>query len=161
MLYPLVFYTMKKENDSFLQIDSARLDQEWQDQPSLYHEWATKLADAKQDYDDVVNEKEVLYSDLYLKVTQDPTAYGLPEKTTVASIEAAIKSNQKYQAVCREEIDAKHTIGLVDAAVKALDHRKRALEKIVELHLSDYYSPPRISDEKEKRLLRRGKKKPQ
>jgi len=133
---------MKKESEFDITIDPYRLDEEWVRQPELYHEYAEKVADARQAYDDAKNEVEVLRAELYRQVTAAPETFGLA-KTTEKALENAILAHPNYKKAVEVQLDAKHELAVLEAALSALDHRKKALEKLVELHVADYYSKPK------------------
>lgn len=130
---------------SFLAIDELQLDVEWAGQPLLYMEYAEKLANAKQVLDEAQIDFEVLECDLLAKIRAKPTKYGLDAKPT----ESAVKSTMPMQAewkAGREEINkAKHRVDVLSAAVTALEHRKRALTKLVDLRAQEYFSEPTAS----------------
>lgn len=126
-----------------VEIDPYRLDEEWVRQPKLYHKYASLAADARQRMDEAKNGLEVIKSELYREIVSNPEAHGLA-KTTEASIANAITSAKEYQDAVQEHIDAKHALAIIEAGVQALDHRKKALEKLVELHVADYYSKPKV-----------------
>lgn len=130
-----------EEEVNFFDIDRYNLDDEWVKQPKLYHTFATKLANAKKRLEEAKAYLELMEADLNFKIRQDPTTYGL-SKVTDKSVEAAILTRKVYQTARDSFIKAKHRVDLLDGAVRTLDHRKRALEDLVDLHLNDYFSRP-------------------
>lgn len=128
-----------------LSIDEHQLEREWVEQPSFYFRYASKAAAARRDLDDAKNEQEVVKAELDQSIRDDPSKFGL-SKVTEASIVAVIPTEPKYQAAQKAVTRAKYQVAIYDAVVTALDHRKKALEKLVDLHLSNYYSSPRASD---------------
>lgn len=151
-------------DEDFLSIDSMRLDREWQNQPERYHEYAAALADAQKELDDVKVEMDVVRAEIFMDVIKRPTKYGLA-KTTEAAVNAMITTQPAIRDMMKRIGECKHNVALYRAAVDALEHRKRALEKLVELHLADYYSAPRARkesrefiEEEKKRAARRGRK---
>ena len=130
--------------DFSVDIDPYRLDEEWVKQPKLYHVYAEKAADARQALDDAKNELEVVRASLYKEISAFPDKFGL-SKTTEAAINNAMTVSDEYQQATQAVINAKHTVAVVEAAVQALDQRKKALEKLVDLHIADYYSKPRAT----------------
>ena len=72
-----------------------------------------------------------------------------------------VLTNKRYKAAQDEVfrfqrivIDLGHKVGMLEAAIKTLDNRKKALEDAVQLRLSDYFSEPKkprvIQDEEAK-----------
>lgn len=144
--------------NSFLAIDPLRLDQEWMGQPRLYHEYARKLADCRMVLDEAKNSLEILEAELYLKISQNPEEFELP-KTTEAVIKSAVVSQLTYQEALVQIVQAKHDVAVYEAAVTALEHRKRALEKSVDLLLADYFSAPKAARPASKEAMEQADKK--
>ena len=142
-------------------IDPHNLDEEWVGQPKMYYQYAAELADAKQDLGEAKSDMEVVRAELDLKIRRDPDAYDIP-KVTESIISSTIATQKEYQEAQDQVIVSKHRVDILEAAVSSLDHRKTALVKLVDLHLSSYYSSPRASggtkeamDEVEKKAVRR------
>ncbi len=134
-----------KEPEFDLQIDEHELDQEWVAQPSLYFRYAAKLADARRDWEEAKASLDVTKAELDDSIRRNPAAYEVA-KVTERTVEAATVCQQEYQAARQSVIDAHHVVGVMEAAVGALDSRKKALEKLVELHLANYFSRPRAPE---------------
>ena len=152
---------MSEEIELDLQIDPHRLDDEWVAQVPLYHQWAAELADARRDSELEKSSLEVTKAELYLAVRTNPAAYAL-EKVTEAALAATVAIQKGYVEAQKKVIKARHRVDVTEAAVKALDHRKTALSKLVDLFLADYFSRPWASEggrermgEVEKRAVRR------
>ena len=148
-----------------LDIDEYQLDEEWINQPRQYHYWAVELADAQLVLDAAKSDLEVVKADLDMRVREDLVAQG--KKVTETLVSTEVINCKQYQESTKEVNKSRHTLNLTKAAVEALEHRKRALEKLVDLHGRDYFSEPTSSVESrenveamEKRNVRRkGKKK--
>ena len=129
----------------FFDLDANRLDQEWLNQPKLYHEYATKLADARRDHEQAKANLKLVESEARLRIRKNPTQYDLP-KATEGAIEEVVVTQPDYRKALHKMLEAKHASEVLQATVDALDHRKKALEKLVELRLHDYYAEPRVRD---------------
>lgn len=125
-----------------LDIDSDRLDEEWISQPTLYGEWAEKLADAKRDMDVTKGQLEVTEAELSRNIRLNPADYSI-EKITEPVVAATILMQKKYKLVFTAFIEAKHNVAIVQAMVDALDHKKKALESLCYLWGANYFSTPR------------------
>lgn len=146
---------MAEESD-FFAVDQHRLDEEWVRQPKLFHEYAVKLADARAEVDrlkakrDLAEEQvEYVAAEINSMIRQDPEQFGLP-KVTEDAIKNAVRTHQDYidaqekvHKIRQREIEARREVGVLEAAVNALEHKKRSLENLVELFLRDYFSSPR------------------
>jgi len=143
-----------------LDIDKNRLDDEWIDQPKLYFKWAVDLEDARDDFERAKAAFDVVKSDLDLAIRTSPDDYDLP-KVTDKAIAAVLITQASYEKAQQVMFEAKYRVGIVQAAVTSIDHRKKALEKLVDLYGQKYFASPRASenskeamDEVEKRSVR-------
>lgn len=148
----------KQTNPDFLEIDPHRLDEEWVNQPNLYYDYASHLADARQAYEDAKNNLELVRAELDKAIREDPEEFGV-EKVTEKAVESAVILEDEYQAAQKQVNYSRHTMDVAQAAVGSLDHRKRALEKLVDLFLANYFSEPkRKSKEETTDIKQRGSK---
>lgn len=129
-----------------INIDPSRLDEEWIRQPELYHGQAELLANAKRELDLARRSLEVVKAETALDVRRNPKAYDL-SKVTEATVEATVEIQKAVNDANERVINAKHAVEIYNASCNALDHRKRALEKLVSLYMSDYYATPKESRE--------------
>ena len=141
-------------------VDENALDQEWVLQPRKYFRYAAKLADARRDLDQSKTEVELVKAELELAIRSNPEKFDL-QKVTEAAVTATVLSQAEYGRARQAALDAKHTVDVLEAAVTALEHRKRALEGLVQLRLANYFSSPKAPEgdregmaEMEKRLVR-------
>lgn len=130
-------------SDSFLRVDKYHLDVEWERQPRLYYQWARKAADARLRMSEAKAALEVAEAEVYRAVRAAPVHYGIDGRVTEDQIRAAVVLQGKYQKAVAALNNAKHEVDVFDAAVSALDHKKRSLEGEVQLFLASYYATPR------------------
>lgn len=133
------------EPESVFGINKNILDDEWLRQPKLYFNWALQLEDARADFEEVKAEFDVTKAEVDLAIRTNPDNYDLP-KVTDKAILASMIVQPEYKDAQREVFKAKHRVGILQAAVTALDHRKKALEKLVDLHGQKYFASPRASE---------------
>jgi hypothetical protein len=136
------------DNEGFAEIDIMRLDQEWIRQPKYFHEFATQEADAQKEMDEAKSALDLVRADVDKAVRLNPESFGIA-KVTENAIQSAILQAKEYQEANQDLIEAKHKVALLGAAVKALDHRKKALENLVALHGRDYFSTPMTRENRE------------
>jgi len=134
-----------------LGIDQNDLDKEWVNQPSLYYKYATDLADAKQDLEEAKSDFDVVKAELDQTIRSFPEKYGLA-KLTEAGVASAIPNQDRYKTARDNIIARKHDVDILEAAVSALDHRKKALENLVSLFLANYYSSPKAPNHGRERM---------
>jgi len=141
-----------------IEIDKHRLDEEWVEQPVLYHQHAVAVVEARAVWEQAKARLEVIKAEFDIEIRRDPEAYELP-KVTETIIASAVTSQKLVKDAVAAVIKAREEVGILEAAVSALEHRKKALEKLVELSTRDYYSEPKakgeVMEEVEKRSIRR------
>lgn len=120
-------------------IDEFDLVNEWKKQPKFFLHYAEQLADARRDFEQVKAEREIVRAETDREIRKDPKKFGL-EKITETVIENTITLNVTYQRINSKWLETKGKVDTLQAIVDGLDHRKRALEKIVDLFLSGYYA---------------------
>jgi hypothetical protein len=121
--------------------DKFNLDEEWVKQPRLYYDAAVELADARAAYERLRTLKEVTAAEIDAEVRRDPKTFGL-DKVTEGSVEKAVVRDARYAKVCSDIIDAKHHVDICQAKVDTLDHRKHALQDVVDLQNAGYFARP-------------------
>jgi len=123
-------------------IDEYNLDKECARQSNLYRKYAEAAADARKRYDEGKQAESVTRADVELQVRKDPDSFGVA-KVTEGVIKSVVDADERIGKAVAEVIDARHDMDVMQAAVGALDHKKKALGDMVSLFLADYYSEPR------------------
>lgn len=131
---------------SVVQIDELNLDRECIRLPSDYLKFAHASAEMKRALDAVNREADVVKADLSLRVRKDPEKYGI-EKVTEDIIKATVTSHARMKEVLDRASKAQYDYDLVQAVVWALEHKKRSLTLLVNLHGMGYFSDPKFSRE--------------
>lgn len=129
-----------KKND--FEIDEYSLEKEWVRQPVLFMEYAEEANKARCNCDRLKAKLDLLQASLDLEVRNDPGAYGL-SKLTETVVSNAVTQTEAFQEAQKEYFEAKEEHGLLDRAITALEHKKKALESLVSLFSMNYYSEPR------------------
>ena len=127
-------------DEHIFDIDQNLLDVEWVNQPKLFFKYAEELAEAEGRLDCAERDLKALDADI------DSIIRAREEKVTEALVKSKILGDKKHQA--QEELIAKRRrkVGLLRAVVQSLDQRKRALEKLVDLHGQQYFATPKASE---------------
>lgn len=133
----------RDEEPSFTDIDMDKLDEEWCQQPSRYYRYATQLADAKRKHAEAKAALDVTEAELSLKIRKSPEAFLGDIKPTEASVSACVLTQPAHKSALTTVIATKHDCDVLEAAVWALDHRKKGLENAVQLQVMNYRSAPR------------------
>jgi hypothetical protein len=122
-----------------LSIDKNNLDAAWVAHPALVFDYSEKTVEAEQNLERIELKQDITIAQL------DAEARVSGEKMTEARVKNWVILHSDYQAVEEERIQAKYEVGILKAAVKALDTKRKGLEKLVDLYLSSYFSEPKHS----------------
>lgn len=139
-------------------IDSLQLELEWQNHPQMVINAAQVAADRQRDFDFAKQNAEYESSRLKNDVRSNPGDY-INGKVTESSIDDAVTAHPDYRLAQKAMIEAKHAMNLADGTSLALEHKKSALSKMVDLWIHEYYSDPtngRAKTEDRFELRRRG-----
>lgn len=130
---------------SVVQIDENNLDKECIRLPSDYLKFAHKSVDAKRTLDEMENKLKVVHADLSKEVRSNPQDFGI-DKFTEAVLVSTVLGLERYQKGLMRVQQAKYEADLAQAVVWALEHKKRTLTLLVELHGMGYFSSPKVSE---------------
>lgn len=131
-----------------LQIDRFDLFREWERQPTLYHKYAVLHADAVLARDVAKDNLDLVSAQLDRQTREAMTAAGT--KTTETAIRNTILETQEYGEVRDAVAQAEHQCNVLMAGVRALDHKKTALEFMSRMQLADWNSEPNVPGEARK-----------
>lgn len=126
-----------------IEINPEALDVEWVKQPSLYMKYSEQLAGLRDRVDRLKEKFDVLDAGLGLKIRQDPARYGL-DKLTEGGVQTVIATNEAHLSLSDEMATARYEYEVMQAAVRAMDQKKSALENLVRLHGSSYFAGPSV-----------------
>ncbi|MCK9543785.1 MAG: recombination mediator protein UvsY [Novosphingobium sp.] len=145
------------ENNEFdfeqdLAIDPSRLDEEWLAHPVVYMKYCNALTDITQERDKQKEKLEVVKAELDRDIRSDPGKFSLA-KITEGAISSALILQPKYKNAQEELNNLTYQVNMIGNAVKAFEHRKKALEAMVDLYINQYWAGP-----KEPRNLPAGKR---
>jgi len=127
-----------------IEIDPFALDEEWVGQAAKYLKASKMLALARKEHEQVKIDLEVTKAETARKIRNSPDDYDLA-KVTEASLAEVLLEQGDYVDAMHEVAQRRYEMDVLSALVSALDHRKSALSKLVDLHLSSYYSKPTAS----------------
>jgi hypothetical protein len=128
-------------------IDEQALDVEWLDQPRRMARYCQGAAAAQRALDFAKEDLDFTRSTIERAVRADPQRYGVvagPRGITEDSIKAAVQIHEEYRLASRTVVDAKYEYDVAIGVVKAFDHRKSALERLVQLHGQNYFAGPSV-----------------
>jgi len=145
--------TAEDEEFDLLKPDRTRLDEEWVNQPKMVFDYIIQLEEAREALDEANSELKTVHAECDKDIRANPESYDLPTKTTETMIKNTIMLQPEYKAAEKEFLNIKHEVGIIGAAVSAMEHRKKALENLVYLYGQNYFSTPRASDEDTKAVV--------
>jgi len=137
---------LPEEAQGVVQINEHKLDLECKRLPTDYLKWAWLAAEAKRDADESKANLAVVHADLSAAIRNTPGKYGL-EKVTEAGLAAAVLLLPGYQKAQRRLRTANYESDMLQAVVWALEHKKRSLTLLVDLHGMGYFSAPKVTKE--------------
>lgn len=132
---------MNYEEDA--RIDPDALDVEWLKQAGLMREYCKHQAQTKKEVDEAKERLDVGKARIEMRIRSDPEAYGLA-KITESAVSSTLLLQQEYQDLSQEYIDAKYENDIAVAVIRALEHKKSALENLVNLFGRSYFAGPRV-----------------
>ena len=133
--------TEKQElfSEETFRIDNKHLDVEWEAQAQRSFEIGRYAAEARFALDDARRLLDLAESEAALAVRQNPAAYGLT-KPTEGAITATVTALPEIQAKIDAVNKARRDFELVNTAMTAIEHKKKALESLTQLKQMNYYS---------------------
>ncbi len=127
-------------------IDIRELDVEWLEQPKMVGECSKRLAVAKRYLEAARNALELCKARAARAIRQNPKKYEL-SKVTDETVKEAVIIQKSVWSATEEVTKWRYRVDVLTGALNALEHRKRALENLVDLHGRDYFSAPRARSE--------------
>lgn len=133
---------MKEVNgfDRF-KLDKFNLHIEWENQPRLFFDAATQLAEARSNLEQYKSQLEIVEAELDRDIRADPAKFNL-EKITENVVRNTVILSLRYQKANQRVLRALHQVDICKVDVDTLDHRKKALENEVQLFGMNYYAKP-------------------
>lgn len=130
---------------SAVEIDSLNLDKECIRLPNDYLKYAVYAADLKARVDRLKAELDVIEADLGKQIRANPADFEC-EKVTESAVAAIIITQDTYRDQLARLQTARHKQDLAQAVVWALEHKKRSLTLLVELHGLGYFASPKLTE---------------
>jgi len=146
-------------------IDPLNLHKELEDQATMFHDWAKAAAESNKEYQQAKSGVDLVYAEVEKLARQSPEEFGIG-KVTESTIKSAVMASLDYQDAVERRDAARYEYEMHQAAVNALEHKKRALTLLVELWVRDYYSevtskphePSTMDDESRSEVRSRGRR---
>jgi len=135
----------KKEVKEAIEIDPERLDEAWLEQAPMYLGYARAMAGARQDVDRARRSLVLITAQCEQAIRKNPEDFGI-SKVTEGAIKAALVLDGTVGEAEAEVLKLTYKVNVLTAILTALDHRKKALSDLVQLHIAQYSSKPKSLD---------------
>lgn len=122
-----------------LKINKNALDEEVEQQPEIYGEVADAAALAKSQVDALEERLKETEADLDMRIRTEAEQAG--ERLTENQIRNEVAGHKERKTLAIKLIKAKELRGRLEALERAYRHKSYALRDMVDLYLSQYYSP--------------------
>lgn len=128
-------------------IDINNLDAELLRQASLFQYWGRQEAQALYEKDQVEEALSKCKARVELDIRKDPEKYGYINKLTEGAISCLLVGQQEVIDAIEVSLKSKYKAKILNVAVKSFEHKKKALEKLVELYINGYWATPKVDPE--------------
>lgn len=135
---------MNYEQD--IQIDPTALDVEWVQQASLVLKYNRLVTEWERTVERSKRNLDVITAELDSKIRKNPDKYGL-DKVTETGVAWAVKVQPEYEEAYTEYLEARYEASMAQAASRALQDKRSALENLVRLHGQNYFAGPNLPRE--------------
>ena len=124
-------------------IDPDKLDEEIFSQPGLYMKFSEIYSEVERKREKLKNKLGILEADLDFKIRSKPEMFGLKslKSVTESLVKNTIQRQEEIQLLNEKIIQANYGLNIVKAAITSLEHKKKMLEKAVDLYNGQYFSP--------------------
>lgn len=127
-------------------IDRYNLEADCENQPSFYHYWARKFAEAKESRDFAKANYEKTMSRISLlyrsgELTTPISADGKPIKLSEATISSLVSLHADVCVAQADFFKAEKELLIAKANEETMQQRRSALNNLIELYTKEYYAP--------------------
>ena len=129
--------------EEMMTIDPEALDVEWLQQAGRFVRLAEEQARIKHRLARLNEKLEVQEAVVAKEVRKNPAKHGMEERATEGGIKAAVLLDEEVQGLRSGILKRQYELDLVTAAVRAMEHRKAALEELVKLQGQQYFAGPK------------------
>ncbi len=124
------------------EVDILNLEKECAIQPRMVFKYVKMLNDTNTKIAKSKTSLALVDAEFELDIRSCPEKYDLGDKPTAPAVNATILIQKRHQLALGNLQILQKRKGILDAAVKALDHKKSMLEQEVKLHGQNYFSTP-------------------
>jgi hypothetical protein len=132
----------KFDYDNDLKINMLALHSEWNEQPRLFMKYSLMLADKRDELSRAEQSADVERAEADKRARARHA--GDEKKPTEGVINSEVLTDSEYKQKADKLLGLKHEADILQAAVRAFDQRKDALENLVRLHGQQYFAGPQV-----------------
>lgn len=149
----------EREVDELVHIDKTRLDDEAENQPYSVWEYGKLTAKAVKALDEARAELKVVEADVDIMVRETPSDFDLDEdkKPTENAIKAAVLRSKEYKEAYQSVINATYRVNILEAANRALDHKRTSITTLDGQDERGYFSRPQQKQRTDNGISKRRK----
>ena len=125
-----------------IKIDPNALDVAWLNQAALMKRYGKHQADTRKEMDDMKEAVDIQRAKLDIRIRTDPESFDI-QKVTESIVQSTILLQEEYQMASEIYADARYENEVAITVVRAIEHRKTALENLVRLLGSQYFAGPK------------------
>lgn len=130
-----------------VRINIDELDVELLRQASLFQYWGRQEAQALYEKDQVEETLSKCKARIELDIRKNQEKYGYTDKLTEGAVSCLLINQQEVVAATEASLKSRYKARILGIAVKSFEHKKKALEKLVELYISGYWATPKVGQE--------------
>lgn len=119
---------LNKQINTDLEIDHFSIEADWRKQPLIYFKWSKLLAQYKHLLNEAKTKLTQIESALYVDIRINYEKYNYKNSPTETAIRSIIVQDQDYIETRDKHANLTLMTELLSSAVKALEHKKSALE---------------------------------
>ena len=125
-----------------VKIDPDALDVAWLNQATLMKKYGKHQAATRKEMDNLKEKVDVIKAKADIRIRTDPESYEI-KKVTESIVQSTVLLEEDYQEILKEYANARYENDVAIAVVRAIEHRKTALENLVRLLGSQYFAGPK------------------
>jgi hypothetical protein len=133
---------MANNYEDDLKINMLSLHTEWNEQPRLFMKYSMLLADKRDELSRAEQSADVERAEADKRARARHA--GDEKKPTEGVINSEVLTDSGYKQKADKLLNVKHEVDILQAAVRAFDQRKDALENLVRLHGQQYFAGPQV-----------------
>ncbi len=124
-------------------VDLGRLEEQWATQHRFARERYARIASLNKAAAEAQQKLKVIKAEVAKDVRANPDRYGYDSIKNKEQVEDAVTLSERVKVAEAAIIEADYRVDLGKAAIAEVEHRKRALEKEVDLFLGAYFAKPK------------------